>query len=98
MNIIFEIKSRKGGAKQIDISKIGQICRIDYQKEVKLGDKIKYEKVLEHEEEFGQPYLKNRQVIGEVIKPYEKNKKIVVAKYKSKKCYKVKKGHRQPYT
>ena|SRR5436190_6771833 len=98
MNIIFELKSRKGGARQVEVGKIGQLCKIDYQKEVKRGDKIKCEKVLKHGEEFGQPYLKNRQVIVEVIEPYEKNKKIVVAKRKAKKRYKVKKGHRQPYT
>lgn len=97
MNIIFELKSRKGGAKKYEIDKIGQSCWIDYQKNSKLGDKIKCDKILEYEEEFGQPYLKNKQVIAEVT-GYKKNKKIIVAKYKSKKRYKVKKGHRQQYT
>ena len=96
--IVFEIKGRKGGARKIEVDKIGQLRKIDYQKAVQRGDKIKYENVLQSEEEFGQPYLKNKQVIVEVIKPYEKNKKIVVYKYKPKKRYKVKKGHRQPYT
>nr|MCR5048506.1 50S ribosomal protein L21 [Saccharofermentans sp.] len=36
-------------------------------------------------------------VTGEVVKQ-GKNKKIVVLKYKAKKGYRRKNGHRQPYT
>ncbi len=36
-------------------------------------------------------------VTGEIVKQ-GKNKKIVVAKYKAKKGYRRKNGHRQPYT
>jgi large subunit ribosomal protein L21 len=95
--IVFEIKGRKGGARKIEVNKIGQSCWIDYQKNVRPKDKIKYEKVLTYEEEFGQPYLKNRQIVAEVIK-HKKNKKIVVLKYKPKKRYKKKQGHRQQHT
>ena len=97
MNIIFELKSRKGGAKQVEIDEIGESRWIDYQKNVKPGSKIGF-KILKYEEEYGQPYLKNRQIIGEVRVESKLNKKKVAAKYKSKKRYKVKKGHRQQYT
>jgi large subunit ribosomal protein L21 len=94
MNIIFELKSRKGGARKVEVDKIGQSCWVDYPKNTKIGKKIECEKVLECDEEFGQPYLKNKRVIVEVI-GNKVNKKIVVAKYKPKKRYKIKKGHRQ---
>jgi large subunit ribosomal protein L21 len=100
MYTVFEIKSKKGGARQIDVDKINQLIQIDYQKNTKPGDKIIFDKVLscdEVEEEFGQPYLKNVQVIGEVIK-HGKRKKIIIYKYKAKKRYKKKRGHRQQYT
>src|SRR5687768_14714145 len=96
MSIIFELKSRKGGAKKFEIDKIGEPCWIDYQKDAKPGSKIKF-KILKYEEEYGQPYLK-KQLIGEVMNESKLNKKKTIAKYKSKKRYKVKKGHRQQYT
>lgn len=97
MYTVFEIKSKKGGARQININKINQILQIDYQKNTKSGDKIFFNNVLNHEGNFGQPYLKGLQVIGEVIK-HGKRKKIVVFKYKPKKRYSKKQGHRQQYT
>lgn len=41
--------------------------------------------------------LKAAKVTGEIVKQ-GKNKKIVVYKYKAKKGYRRKNGHRQPYT
>jgi len=97
MYTLFEIKSRKGGARQVEVNEINQYKVIDYQKNTKPGDKIIFDKVLVHEGEFGQPYLKNVQVIVEVVKNIKK-KKIIVFKYKAKKRYKKKQGHRQQYT
>lgn len=97
MYTVFEIKSKKGGARQIEVNKINQLKTVDYQKNTKPGDKIIFDKVLVHEGEFGQPYLKDVQVIVEVVKNIKK-KKIIVFKYKAKKRYKKKQGHRQPYT
>lgn len=101
MYTVFEIKSRKGGARQISIDKVNELLQIDYQKNTKPGDKITF-KVLscegEEGEEFGQPYLKNVQVVGEVVEHKGKKKKIVIAKRKAKKRYKKKQGHRQGYT
>jgi large subunit ribosomal protein L21 len=81
---------------------------------VKEGDKIKIEKIgkaageeVEFNEvlllekngkvEIGNPVLTNHKVIGKVIEE-GKEKKITVLKYKRKTRYKVKKGHRQPFT
>lgn len=47
--------------------------------------------------EIGTPLVKGAKVIAKVLKQ-GKNKKIIVFKYKPKKRYKVKKGHRQAFT
>ena len=47
--------------------------------------------------EIGTPYVKGATVEGKVVK-HGKGKKIVVFKYKAKKNYRRKQGHRQPYT
>ncbi|MBU1119414.1 50S ribosomal protein L21 [Patescibacteria group bacterium] len=47
--------------------------------------------------EVGKPTLKGKTVKGEVVKEY-KDDKIVGVKYKSKKRYRRKFGHRQNYT
>jgi large subunit ribosomal protein L21 len=41
--------------------------------------------------------VENAKVIGKVLKQ-DKHDKVIIFKYKPKKRYKVKKGHRQPYT
>jgi len=81
---------------------------------VKPGDKIKVEKLdtkegkeitfsdvllLEKNKklEIGTPKVKGVKVIGKVLKQ-GKAKKVIIFKYKAKKRYKVKKGHRQPFT
>lgn len=46
---------------------------------------------------FGTPYVKGATVSASVVEG-GKGKKIIVYKYKSKKNYHCKKGHRQPYT
>ncbi|HHX75706.1 MAG TPA: 50S ribosomal protein L21 [Firmicutes bacterium] len=45
----------------------------------------------------GKPYLEGAVVHGKVL-DHGKGKKIVVFKYKAKKNYRRKQGHRQPYT
>ncbi len=47
--------------------------------------------------EIGRPYLENRKVIARVIR-HGKEKKIIVFKFKRRKNYKRKKGHRQLYS
>jgi len=47
--------------------------------------------------EIGIPLVKNAKVIGKILKQ-GKGDKVIVFKYKSKKRYKKKAGHRQPFT
>ncbi|XOB40561.1 MAG: 50S ribosomal protein L21 [Candidatus Nealsonbacteria bacterium] len=78
------------------------------------GDKIKIEKIDKKEGEkttfnevlllqkgktleIGNPLVKKARVEAKVIKQ-GKSKKVIVFKYKASKRYKVKKGHRQPFT
>lgn len=65
------------------------------------GDKIDFSKVLLVSKEdgliVGKPYIEGAKVEGSVLEQ-GKGKKIVVFKYKAKKNYKKKQGHRQPFT
>lgn len=47
--------------------------------------------------EIGTPFVKDAQVTGKILSQ-GKGKKVIAFKYKAKKRYKVKKGHRQPFT
>lgn len=46
---------------------------------------------------FGTPKVEGAKVVCTVVK-HDKAKKIIVFKYKAKKNYRKKQGHRQPYT
>lgn len=65
------------------------------------GKKVTFDKVIlvseEGTVEIGNPYVKGVKVEGKVVS-HGKGKKIVVFKYKAKKNYRRKQGHRQPYT
>ena len=47
--------------------------------------------------EIGDPVVKGAKVLGKVLKQ-DKDKKVIIFKYKAKKRQKTKKGHRQPFT
>ncbi len=65
------------------------------------GDKVKLDKILAvgngEQLRLGSPYVEGSSVECEVLKQ-GRGKKITVFKYKAKKNYRKKKGHRQPYT
>lgn len=65
------------------------------------GDVINFDKVLilsnEGNLNAGKPYVEGAKVEGTVVEQ-GKAKKIVVFKYKAKKNYRKKQGHRQPFT
>lgn len=78
------------------------------------GDKIKIEKIEKKEEsaitfdevlllekekkiEIGTPFIKGAKVVGKVLSQ-GKGKKVLIFKYKPKTRYRVKRGHRQPFT
>lgn len=94
MNVVI-----KTGGKQYKV-KEGQMIKIE-KLPVEEEETVEFDKVLavlgEEETEFGRPYLEDVNVSGRVIEQ-GKNKKIVVFKYKAKKRYRKKMGHRQPYT
>ena len=69
--------------------------------ETEEGKKISFDKVIlvsdDKKVEVGNPYVKDAKVEGKVVS-HGKAKKIIVFKYKAKKNYRRKQGHRQPYT
>ncbi len=69
--------------------------------EAEEGKKVKFDKVIlvsdNGKVEVGTPYVKGAKVEGKVV-AHGKAKKITVFKYKAKKNYRRKQGHRQPYT
>ena len=62
-----------------------------------VGKEITFDKVLILGDTVGVPYVDGAKVVCEVQKQ-GKQKKIIVFKYKPKKKYRKKQGHRQPYT
>ncbi len=61
------------------------------------GDTVEFDKVLMLEDKVGEPYVSGAKVFAKVVKQ-GKAKKVIVFKYKSKKNYHKKQGHRQPFT
>lgn len=67
---------------------------------VEEGETVTFDKVLvvgSDDVKVGTPYVDGASVEASVVKN-GKDKKIIVYKYKSKKGYHKKQGHRQPYT
>ncbi len=85
----------KTGGKQLKVSVNDEIYveKLD----AKPKEKISFDNILMVNDVIGSPYVKDAKVIGVVIKQ-DKAKKTVVFKYKPKKNYHKKYGHRQPYT
>lgn len=65
--------------------------------DVNEGEEVVFDKVLMINDKVGSPYVEGATVKA-VVEKHGKNKKIIVYKYKSKKNYHKKQGHRQPYT
>lgn len=87
------------GGKQYRVSE-GTVCNVE-KLDVEVGEEVVFDKVLaittDAGTEVGTPYLTDSLVKGKVL-AHGKNKKIVVYKYKPKKNYRRKQGHRQPHT
>ena len=66
-----------------------------------VGEAISFDKVLLTSDgetvNVGKPFLKDAKVVGRITR-HDKHKKIVVFKYKRRKGYRRKKGHRQQFT
>ncbi|HUI31738.1 MAG TPA: 50S ribosomal protein L21 [Candidatus Acidoferrales bacterium] len=69
--------------------------------DAKVGDKIKFDKVLlvegEKAKSVGSSYVKGALVEATII-DHDRDDKIIVFRKKRRKNFKVKKGHRQEYT
>ncbi len=86
------------GGKQYRVEE-GQSLRVE-KLAGEAGDKVQLDKVLMlggDSLKLGSPYLDGASVDCK-IENHGKGKKIVIGKFKSKKGYKRKQGHRQPYT
>jgi large subunit ribosomal protein L21 len=66
-----------------------------------VGEIISFDKVLLTSDgetvNVGKPYLEDTKVVGRITR-HDKHKKIVVFKYKRRKGYRRKRGHRQQFT
>ena len=65
--------------------------------ETETGKEVVFDKVLMAGDKVGAPYVEGATVKA-IVEKNGKAKKIIVYKYKSKKNYHKKQGHRQPYT
>ena len=89
----------ESGGKQYRV-KEGDVIRLE-KLPVNPGDTVTFSQVLAVSDgsalRIGTPYVENATVTAKVI-GHGKAKKIVVFKYKPKKNYRRKQGHRQPFT
>ncbi|MCA5586622.1 50S ribosomal protein L21 [Finegoldia magna] len=88
----------KTGGKQYKVSE-GDVIKVE-KIEAEAGDKIEFDQVLMvagDDVKVGSPVVEGAKVKAEVL-DQKKDKKIVIFKFKAKKNYRKKKGHRQPYT
>ena len=89
----------KTGGKQYQVEE-GDILKIE-KLDIEEGTTFDFEEVLlvsnDGDVKVGSPLVEGAKVNAEVLE-HGKNKKIVVFKYKPKKGYSKKQGHRQPYT
>ncbi len=88
----------KVGGKQFRVEE-GQTVFVE-KLDVNEGDSLTIEEVLMiggEKTAIGTPVVKGASVNATVVK-HGKHKKIIVFKYKPKKKYRKKQGHRQPYT
>lgn len=87
------------GGKQYNVSE-GDTLFIE-KLDVNAGDSVVFDQVLAivdgENTKFGAPVVEGASVDASVVKN-GKGKKVVIFKYKPKKGYRLRQGHRQPYT
>lgn len=87
------------GGKQYRVEE-GNTIRIEKIKDTEEDQAVEFDRVLlvknDDELEVGQPFLDHASVTGEIAEK-GKGDKITVFKYKKRKGYRKKLGHRQPY-
>jgi len=89
----------KTGDKQYKVAP-GQKLKIE-KIEGKEGEKVSFDEVLllveKGKTQIGQPRVSGAKVSAKILQQ-DKDKKVTIFKYKSKKRYHVKRGHRQPFS
>lgn len=89
----------KTGGKQYKVSE-GDLVRVE-KLPYEVGETVEFDEVLlvanDSDIKVGTPTVANAKVSA-TIEDQNKDKKIIVYKYKPKKMYRKKQGHRQPYT
>ncbi len=89
----------ESGGKQYKVSQ-GDVIRLE-KLVVEPGEIVKFDQVLalgdEDKLQIGTPYVDKASVSAKVLE-HGKARKIIVFKYKAKKNYRRKQGHRQPFT
>ncbi len=89
----------EAGGKQHKVTE-GEILRVE-KIDAEIGTELTFDKVMmvktDDKVMIGKPYVDNASVTAEVVEQ-GKHKKIIVFKYKRKKNYQRKQGHRQRYT
>ena len=87
------------GGKQYKVEP-GQILKVE-KLDVPIGEEVSIDKVLFINDgeniKAGTPFVENAKVVAEILET-AKDKKIIVFKYKRRKNYRRKKGHRQWYS
>jgi large subunit ribosomal protein L21 len=91
-----------GGQRRVTLNDVIEIDLLN-SGEAAVGHKIKFDKVLIVGKEggtakIGQPYVAGASVEAEVVDPLTQGDKVHVYKYRQKKTWKKKYGHRQKYT
>ena len=88
------------GGKQFKVAK-GDVIKVEKLNGAEPGSTFTFDHVLLFADEsgvkVGAPYLAGASVSA-VVKRHDKAKKVIVFKYKAKKGFSKKKGHRQPFT
>ena len=89
----------KTGGKQYRVSE-GDVLSIE-KLEVEAGNEVVFEEVLavvaDSDAKFGKPVVEGAKVTAKVVE-HGKGEKILVFKYKAKSNYRIRQGHRQPFT
>ena len=83
------------GGKQYRVSE-GEILNVEKLDATK-GAEVVFDKVLMLDDKVGAPYVEGAKVVAKVEKQ-GRAKKIIVFKFRNKKNYRKKQGHRQSYT
>ena len=87
------------GGKQYRVSPGDQLKVEKLQADI--GDKVTFEKVIMTSDgekiQVGKPYIENANVEGKLL-GHGKSRKVLVFKYKRRKNYRRKRGHRQPFS